>query len=194
MNTIGELVAKENADFSIFQEVDWKGTRSYGVNQYTILKEHLKQESSTYAVNYDSSFLFYPLLQPHGKNKSVLATFSQTEIKSAERRSLPISEGFSKFIDLDRAYSIQRFAVSNDKELMLINLHLSAYSEEASVRKRQLSMLMNDMVSAYAEGNYVIVGGDLNHDLLAEEGENPGGRSWSASFPRSALGVFFTSS
>lgn len=192
LDAIGEMVSKENPDFSLFQEVDLAGTRSYNVNQYGILQEHLKKQSSTFAVNYDSSFLFYPLGQPHGKNRSGLATFAKTGIKSAQRRSLPISNGFSKFFDLDRAYSAQRFAVENDKELVLINVHLSAYSQDKNVRNGQMKMLTDEMESAYAKGDYVIVGGDLNHDLEATEGENPGGRSWTVAFPRKVLGEHFS--
>lgn len=192
IHDIGRLIEKENPDFALFQEVDLKGTRSYGVNQYDILRQYFENYSRDFAVNYDSSFLFYPIWQPHGKNKSGLATFSKNGMLGAERRSLPISTGFSKFFDLDRAYSVQRFAVENDKELILINVHLSAYSKDASIRNAQIAMLVDEMEAAYQAGNYVIVGGDFNHDLLASEDQTDNEISWAYPFPRSALGEHFS--
>ena len=101
-----QTVAELEPDFIAFQEVDLDGTRSYHVNQFEILQETFAEYSNTFAVNYDSAFLAYPILEPHGKNKAGLATFSRFGIDSALRRSLPIATSVKKVLDLDRCYSI----------------------------------------------------------------------------------------
>lgn len=109
------------------------------------------------------------------------------------RRSLPISTGFSKFLDLDRCYSISRINVENGKELVLFTVHLSAYGNSDEIREAQLNMLFKDMEKEVEDGNYVICGGDFNHDLKADEAKSDETESWAYPFPRSEMpqGVTF---
>ena len=174
-------------DFVFWQEVDLDATRSYHVDQYALLRSYFQEYDSSFAVNYDSAFLFYPLTQPHGKSKAGLAVMSAYPIESAERRSLPISTSFSKFTDLDRCYSINRIPVDNGKYLCLINLHLSAYGSSELIRQQQTAMLCEDMEREYRAGNYVICGGDFNHDLKALEEDGAERESWAHPFPREVL-------
>ena len=53
-------------DFAFFQEVDLDATRSYHVNQYEMLKEWFPDMAVDFALNFDSAYLFYPILEPHG--------------------------------------------------------------------------------------------------------------------------------
>lgn len=107
----GELVASKDPDFALVQEIDLDATRSYHVNEYSILKENIPAYNCVFAQNYDSAFLFYPFTQPHGKSKAGLALFSKYPITGSLRRSFPISTSFTKFFDLDRCYSISRVPV-----------------------------------------------------------------------------------
>ena len=76
----GELIASYDPDFALLQEVDLDSTRSYHVNEYSILKDCLSSYNSVFAQNYDSAFLFYPFTQPHGSSKSGLALFSRYQV------------------------------------------------------------------------------------------------------------------
>lgn len=182
-----DMVKKMEPDFALFQEVDLDATRSYHVNQFDMLTETFDTYASNYAVNYDSAFLFYPFNEPHGKSKASLATFSKYEMTSALRRSLPISTSFSKFFDLDRCYSITRIPVENGKELCLYNVHLSAYGNSDEIRAGQVGMLCEDMKADLEKGNYVICGGDFNHDLKNKEFDAENEYSWAYPFPREML-------
>lgn len=155
-------------DFILFQEVDLDSTRSYHVDQYAILTERFSAYSSCKAINYDSAYLMYPFNEPHGASYSSLATFSRFDIQSSVRRSLPISTSFSKFLDLDRCYSVSRFKTENGKELVVYNVHSSAYGGSDEIRTAQMTMLMNDMKAEYDRGNYVVCGGDFNHDFTGD--------------------------
>ena len=56
-----------------------------------------------------------------------------------------------------------------DKYLILINLHMSAYDKGGVYRTKQLKMLTEYMAEEYAKGNYVIAGGDWNHDIASSK-------------------------
>lgn len=174
-------------DFMLWQEVDLDATRSYHINQYEEIQKYFADYDNVFAVNYDSAFLFYPLLEPHGKSKAGILTESYYPIESALRRSLPVSDSFSKFLDLDRCYSISRIPVENGKYLCLINVHLSAYGNNDEIRQGQINMLCEDMKKEYHAGNYVICGGDFNHDLKALSDDTEGRLSWAYPFPREKL-------
>ncbi len=181
----GELVRSLNPDFALLQEVDRDGTRSYHIDELELLNQSLKGYYYTYAQNYDSPFLFYPLSEPHGANKAGIVTYSGGEIGDALRRSLPISESFSKFVDLDRCYSISRIPLKDGKMFCLYNIHMSAYGSSDELRSGQLSMLYGDMEADYKAGNYVVCGGDFNHNLKIEYRENE--PEWAHLFPRESL-------
>lgn len=174
-------------DFLFWQEVDVDATRSYHVNQLDLLDEFYEEYDSVYAQNYDSAFLFYPFTQPHGKSRAGMVTLSSYPIESALRRSFPISTSFSKFLDLDRCYSISRIPVDNGKYLCLFNLHMSAYGNSDAIRQGQIQMLCDDMQKEYEAGNYVVCGGDFNHDLKVIKDDGGERESWAYPFPREEL-------
>ena len=204
---MSSAIRSYDPDFLLLQEVDEDGTRTYHVNEVNYMCALLDYFQHVYAQNFDSPFLFWPLWQPHGANKSGLLTLSSAYISSALRRSLPVSNSVTKIVDLDRCYSITRIPLgdptplpldrgektadpasdptdSDTKELVLINVHLSAYST-GSVREKQLEMLYGDLQKEYDKGNYVICGGDFNHNLRG--GDDDKAPSWAQPFPMETL-------
>ena len=172
MGAVSEL----NPEFLLLQEVDIDGTRSYHINE---LEELIDKQTyglfryRTFAQNYDSPFLFWPLTEPHGANQAGQVTCSAYPITSALRRQLPIEEGVMKLVDCDRCYSLQRIPLEDGtgRELVLYNLHLSAYTSDGTIAEEQLRMLFDDMLSEYEKGNYTIAGGDFNKDILGNSEE-----------------------
>lgn len=178
-------------DFLLIQEVDVDATRSYHINQVKMITESLADYNWVYAQNYDSPYVIYPFHQPHGASRAGIITLSKYDILSGYRRSFPVSESFSKFLDLDRCFSVITVPVSNGKYLKIFNLHMSAYGNHDSVRKGQITMLIEEMKNAYEAGDYVICGGDFNHDLsLSEDSEMVA--SWAYPFPRNELPSFLS--
>lgn len=161
------------SDFMILQEVDTDSTRSYQVNQKEMIVNKFPKYSYSYAINFHSSFLPYPILDMHGKSNSGILTMSKFNMDSSVRYELPIDESFfNKFFDLDRCINLIRYKINgSDKMLTIISVHLSAYDEGGVYRKKQIELLTNLMQEEYNKGNYVIVGGDFNHDI-AEGGSN----------------------
>lgn len=171
MENIAKKVAEQDADLTLIQEVDINSTRSYHVDERPYLIDALGDQAYTFAQNYDSPFLFYPITQPHGRSRSGLLTFSKAPITAAERVELPIESGLTKFLDLDRCYSKNSIPLRDGGELVLYNLHLSAYTSDGTIATEQLKLLLSDMQAEYSKGNYCIAGGDFNKDLLGDSSQ-----------------------
>lgn len=170
LDEIGTLLAEQNADLFLLQEVDFDSDRSYHVDEVLKLRTFDGLDvctDSVFAVNYHSAYLFYPITKPHGASNSCLLTMSGLGVRSAVRRSLPVETGVAKILDLDRCYSVSRIPAANGKELCLYNLHLSAYTSDGKIADEQLELLLSDMQAEYEAGNYVIGGGDFNKDLMS---------------------------
>lgn len=188
-NTNGSIALLQglNPDFMFLQEVDLDATRSYHVNQYDMILDAFGTYSAAFGINFDSAYLFYPITEPHGKSLAGMATLSNTKITSSLRRSLPISETLYKFLDLDRCYTISRVPVDNGKELVLYNVHLSAYTDDISIVEQQIKMLAKDIQADLEAGNYIICGGDFNQDLLGNSpevfGTKENDQNWAKPFP-----------
>ena len=168
---IGELLRTTDADFYLLQEVDRDSTRSYHVDELNLLSMYLGDRATIWAQNYDSPFLFYPFTQPHGKSVSGITTASKYLIHDCQRIEVPIEDSLMKLVDLDRCYSRCRLDVAGGGEMVLYNLHLSAYTSDGVVAVEQLELLIADMAAEAAKGNFVVCGGDFNKDLLGDSSE-----------------------
>ncbi len=195
-----ETALSFDPDIALFQEVDIGSDRSFHVEQRDMINDIFAQKGrydNVFAQNYHSAYLMYPVTKPHGASNSGLLTESRFDITSGLRRSLPIARGFKKILDLDRCYSISRIPTDNGRELVVINLHLSAYGTDTAQGNAQLEMIFSDMQKEYEKGNYVICGGDFNHDFTTTSKEyfNPGtdkAYSWCEPFPDRLLPAGFT--
>lgn len=191
-NVTGALDTAEAAgvDVIFFQEVDVRGHRSRDVDQRAMVYGRFEGLSIAFAQNYDSPYLCYPLGEPIGSAEAGIMTVTGFGITDALRRSLPIDEGFMKLLDLDRCYSVCRVPVEGGGELVMYNVHLSAYTADESIVRSQLEMLSEDMAGEYAAGNYVVCGGDFNCDLLGNSAEIfgvAGDFSWAQPFNAALL-------
>ena len=117
---VGDFLKSEAPDFILIEEVDKNATRSYHYDEEAALRNMLEGYDSTFTVNFDSPYLFYPLSKPHGKSYAGMLTFSRFNIESGLRRSLPIEDGFMKFVDLDRCYSVSRVSSATIRSLCYI--------------------------------------------------------------------------
>lgn len=189
-----ETVAGLAPDFALFQEVDTDADRSFHTDQRKIIDAEFEGFCSVFAENYHSAYLFYPVTRPIGASKSGIYTFSAFGVTSAVRRSLPVSDGLGRFLDLDRCYSVSRVPVRGGGELVLYNVHTSAYGAGEEVRALQMRMLLEDMASEYEKGNYCVCGGDFNHDFTGDSTVvfNGSGASygWAQPFPEDILAEY----
>ncbi len=162
-------------DFLFVQEIDTRSTRSYGINQYQVFSDAFKGYDHLYAQNFHAPFLPYPFHDPHGSVKSGIAVFSRYALQpDAQRVELPITDAlFAKMFDLDRCFAVSRVALENGKQLVLVNVHLSAYDAGGTIRAAQLERVQAFLAAERQVGNYIVMGGDFNHDLISSFGGNP---------------------
>ena len=168
MTKIADLLQSQQGDFYCLQEVDFDSTRTYHVDERDDLTKALADFGYVFAQNYDSPFLFYPVLQPHGASKSGIMTFSSYKIERGRRVQLPVETGVRKILDLDRCYSKSYIKTDDNRYLVLYNFHLSAYTSDGKIANDQLKLLVNDMQKEYEAGNYCLAAGDFNKDLLGD--------------------------
>ncbi len=191
-----EVLEEYNPDLIFLQEVDVDSTRSFYINQKELIENALKEYSSIFDYNMHTSYLILPITDPHGFANAGLLSLSKYNMKSAIHKKLPIDESFFlKFTDLDRCMTIIRIKVENDKELVLIHAHLSAYDKGGIIRKKQLNTLLSIMNEEYKKGNYVIVGGDFNHILSDDYKVLPSNQErphWIFTFPEDELSSYFS--
>lgn len=174
-NTSGAIktVSDNSPDFVMFQEVDTKSTRSYKINQDSKIQEAFSGFDHVHCVNFHTAFLPYPLYDMHGSVNGGLTTLSNIKIQNADRKEYTVPTGLSKFFDLDRCFAVQEISVDNGKSLFIINSHMSAYDEGGKVRTKQIEELNAFLKEKHDSGDYVVIGGDWNHDLLTNNPEFP---------------------
>lgn len=149
-------------DFIMLQEVDQNSKRSYHVNEYQVIKDQFKDYHSSFGKNYDVRFVPIPVTEPMGMVNSGLMTLSRQSPGSVERHSFPGNYSWPmKLFMLDRCFLVNRYQLDNQKELLIINTHNSAY-DDGSLRTQQMNYLSDYLLSEYEKGNYIIVGGDWN--------------------------------
>ncbi len=171
-NMNGQIVLSKglNADFYFLQETDERADRSYGIDMTARFREEMPGYTSVYAENFHTANLFYPFHDPIGRTNAGILTLSHYRTDRAVRRSFPVTTNFiDKLFDLDRCFAVHYLPVAeSEKELVLINLHMSAYDEGGTIRAEQLKMLNAVLAEERDKGNYVIAGGDFNHCLIAD--------------------------
>jgi endonuclease/exonuclease/phosphatase family metal-dependent hydrolase len=169
------LKQNNSADFILLQEVDRNSKRSYHINEFDSLSKTLTGYFPFFAKNYDVFFVPVPPATPMGKVLSGLTTFSKYEPSSSVRYSFPGEYGFPKqLFMLDRCFIVNRYPLSNRKELLIINTHNEAF-DPGQIRKAQMAYLKDFLLTEYNKGNYIIIGGDWNQtppDFKSDFAEN----------------------
>lgn len=166
LNAITDFLSDTGSNLYILQEVDVNSSRSNKINQVKKISQSLQGYSDTFAYNYKMPWVPVPLTHPMGAVQSGLLTLSTFKSTSHTRFNLPGKESWPvQLFELDRAFIESRFPVDNGKELVLINLHLSAFDKGGTIRKQQLDFLEDYINQEVENDNYFIIGGDWNHSL-----------------------------
>lgn len=156
------LETNQQTSFILLQEVDVKAKRSFWNNQVEAIGSKLGHHTLVFARNYDVPFVPVPVTEPMGRVLSGLTTHSLFNPVTSERVGFPGDMGWPNNLFLpDRCFLIQRFITANDKVLVVINTHNSAF-DKGERRQQQLIQLKSEALKEFQNGNYVIIGGDWN--------------------------------
>lgn len=159
LNTIKQM---DSANFILLQEVDKGSKRSYYKDQVATITSSLPNFCYGYATNYNSKFVPQPIANPYGKCYGGIVTLAKLTPQIANRFSLAQDAAWpTGLFMLKRCYMEFRYNLSNGKELVVINQHLSAY-DDGTVKQQQMDTLKLKLLAESKKGNYVIVGGDWN--------------------------------
>ncbi|MCX8209647.1 MAG: endonuclease/exonuclease/phosphatase family metal-dependent hydrolase [Neolewinella sp.] len=167
-NVVGqEITLKGNvADIYLLQEVDTAARRSHYMNQLAVARDARPDYAAHFAANFKSKRVPLPLFQPwdhYGYVVGGLVSLSRYQPTSAERIQLPGEYGWpTKTFQLDRCALRQTIPVKGGKELVVYNVHFSAYDVDGSIRGQQMAKMKELIMEDYAAGRYVAVGADWN--------------------------------
>ena len=164
LNAIKDKISEINPDIFLIQEIDVDSHRSFNTNELKSFRNTFDEAHYEYsfASNFKAGYIPVPLSNPLGGVYSGISTFSKYHSAEATRIQLPIPFKWPvKLLNLKRCLLVNRIAVEGGKELVIVNLHLEAYSDNAG-KAKQLKMLMKIFDEEVAKNNYVIAGGDFN--------------------------------
>ena len=158
------------ADLVLLQEVDVGSKRSFYIDQVKKLQSGLLM-GKAFAYNFKVPFVPFPI-PPIGKVESGLLSLSNLKVEEAQRVSLPNTHSWPiRLANLKRALLVEYLPIDgSDQYLVLINLHLEAYTTGED-RLKQLDALFTLMEAEYKKGNYIVAGGDFNANF-------PGAEDW----------------
>jgi endonuclease/exonuclease/phosphatase family metal-dependent hydrolase len=156
------LGENDSIEYFLLQEVDVESKRSYRLNQYDSISSTLSGYHNYMALNYKVFFVPLPVINPMGRVVSGLASYTKYQPFEVRRYSFPGNYQWPKnLFMLDRCFIVARHPLENDKELVIINTHNSAY-DDGTLRKQQMQHLKGFILEEYQNGNYIAVGGDWN--------------------------------
>lgn len=162
LHHIAKYLTTQKCDFFLIQEIDVDAKRSYGRNQLDTIGKGLKM-IPYFGMNYSVKWVPLPVFEPMGRVESGIALYTASQPSSVSRYSYPVNFKWPlKVFMLDRCFLVSRFPTSNNKELLVINTHNSAFDSGGELRKAELNFLKDYLESEYKNGNYVILGGDFN--------------------------------
>lgn len=164
---IQDLLKAHPSDFYLMQEVDLKSRRSYDVNQVLGITDTLGDLYSTqFAYNFKSIFVPFPVSVTDymGYVESGIATYTKYQIDEASRYQFPGAFSWPlRIANLKRAMMVSILDIEDsEKNLIIINLHMSAYDASGTLREQEMAFLKDFLNEQKELGNYVIVGGDFN--------------------------------
>lgn len=162
LDSINQFLKKNlTHSFMLIQEVDINSKRSHYINQVDIIERRTNYHYS-FAYNYVVKFVPIPIYSPMGRVNSGIMILSKYLPKNSIRFSLPGKLVWPiRLFHLRRCMLVNRYTTNNQKEFVLINIHLSLF-KDTRLRIRELQFLRDFVMGEYTKGNYVVVGGDWN--------------------------------
>jgi endonuclease/exonuclease/phosphatase family metal-dependent hydrolase len=158
-----DVKSYDSVDFILIQEIDRDSKRSCNTDELEMLGKAIPGYSASFALNYRVGYIPVPVTDPVGLVNAGLCTFSKYLPQSNERHAYDAFFSWPKrLVFLKRCFLVSSFEVCGGKQLLVINLHNSAFDFTGELRIRELAMLRDYMKSEYRKGNYIIAGGDWN--------------------------------
>ncbi len=154
-----DFLKSNDPDVFFFQEIAKPSFVNHRVNVLKSIVAALPKYQHIYISDFRTRLIPAPLSINSG-----LSVFAKPGlVSSSESRLLPLearrSGAFRKFYQM-----VVNHIPTNiqDKEWIVINLHLAAFDPDANVRNKQLQEIRSFAMEQYERGNFVVIGGDWN--------------------------------
>ena len=161
---IASMLKETGSDFYFLQEVDEPCRRSCYTNQVKYIAKIFHDYNNSFVYNYKVKHIPLPIFKPMGSAESGLLTLSKSKISESHRHRLLGKDSFPKRLFYPkRCMMINKYRMNDKQELILINIHLSAYGKGGLKREKQIKHLIEFINEISKTNKYVIIGGDWNH-------------------------------
>lgn len=165
-NEIGRVAGRFNSRVLFFQELSDANFLTRNVPLIDIIEDNLTDYSSVYWEGLGFSTAPKSLQMSHG-----MGVYAQNRVDVSHAYELPQEPGFF-FMGIKRYYAAIVSEVpirGSSRKWILLNIHLSAFDEDAGVRRAQIGAVFDFAKAEYAKGNYVVIGGDWNMKISPTE-------------------------
>ncbi len=163
INAIIDYLTGQKCDIYLLQEVSKKSLLSRNIDILAKIREKFSKYFLLFRPDIASILVPYPLKILHGTLTIAKIKPNKTAIKTLPFDPVPLAGIFNRHY----ALQINYFDIlGKEEKWVIVNLHLAAFDKEGLVRKRQLKMVFDFAQKEYAKGNYVILGGDWNIELV----------------------------
>ncbi len=163
MSGIVSTIISANPDICLLQEVDRDSKRSCYTDEVSYFEYSFSAYNCVFANTRVVSYVPSPLsLNMLGKVDSGIMTIAPFTVTDAQRVSLANNDSWPESVCSEKeCMLVESFELSGStKELVVINLQLT--DKDADETVEQYKALCDYIKLEYANGNYVIVGGDFN--------------------------------
>lgn len=195
LEAIMKFIDESKSDFYALQEVDVKSTRTFDIDEANLIAEKYNDYASSFSYNYKVKWIPVPFADPMGSVNSGVMTLSKYNSTLNTRYTLPGRESFPRrYFMLDRCIMESAIPLSNGKQLLFVNLHLSAFDKGGTIRAQQVAFLIDYIKEKKNDDNYIVLAGDWNHLLSKSFIDNYKGDipDWVALLPDELFNLGFT--
>jgi len=157
---IADILNDHPADFYFMQELSKPDMLNMGVDVLGGVRAALTGHSSWFSYDFSTRFIPTKWALKHG-----LASFMPFNPVNISVLRLP-NEPEKLGGVIERQYHIQATEFNeNGRDWAFLNIHLSAFDEGGNIRVQQFEKLLKIAKAYYADGKYVVIGGDWNMQL-----------------------------
>lgn len=161
---VARVIADEDPDVILLQEVDDGAARTDGEDQLARLLEQVSDDYACHA----SAFYWKAAFVPHpsimGSVGMKLSTVSRYRIDDATRYQLAQmpNDLLTRQFDIRRAILEARLPVAGGSDLVLLNTHFDAFAQGSDTMQRQVAETRELLDEVTDAGEPWVLGGDLN--------------------------------
>ena len=154
---IAEFLSSISPDIILLQEAAPASNLTQNVDTLSVITESFPDYSADFAPTMKSSKIVSVLV-----GNATLARYDPWCVETYDLRPATAIS----LIPVHHNMLVARFKTDSLQDLVVANVHLSAYDKDGEVRLNQLNTIVNFARDEYKSGNYVIVGGGWNLQLV----------------------------